>query len=92
MLYELNRVPRSTTSSSSGCRDTALPSEESGRATTPIDRDGVHVAALIHDPMLKDEPELLQAVTAAAAIAIENARLHVELRARLENSPARARV
>jgi signal transduction histidine kinase len=74
-------------------RDTALPNEESGRATTLIDRDGVNVAALIHDPMLKEEPELLEAVTAAAAIAIENARLHVELRARLEElAGSRARV
>jgi signal transduction histidine kinase len=74
-------------------RDTALPSETSGRATTLIDRDGVGVAALIHDPMLRDEPELLHAVTAAAAIAIENARLHVELRARLEElAGSRARV
>ena len=56
----------------------------SGRATTLIERDGVHVAALLHDPALEDEPELLDAVTAAAGIALENARLHVELRARLE--------
>jgi signal transduction histidine kinase len=51
---------------------------------TPIDRDGVHVAALLHDPALADEPELLDAVTAAAGIAIENGRLHAELKARLE--------
>ena len=49
-----------------------------------IDRNGEHVAALIHDPALSDEPELLEAVSAAAGIAIENGRLHVELRARLE--------
>jgi signal transduction histidine kinase len=49
-----------------------------------IDRNGEHVAALIHDPALVDEPELLGAVSAAAGIAIENERLHVELRARLE--------
>ena len=42
------------------------------------------MAALIHDPALVDEPELLDAVSAAAGIAIENGRLHVELRARLE--------
>ena len=49
-----------------------------------IDRNGEHVAALMHDPALSDEPELLEAVSAAAGIAIENGRLHVELRARLE--------
>jgi signal transduction histidine kinase len=74
-------------------RGVTLPSEASGRATTLIDLDGVRVAALIHDPLLLDEPELLDAVTAAAAIALENARLHVELRARLEElAGSRARV
>src|SRR5262249_40462268 len=54
------------------------------RALTRIERDGCEVAALIHDRSLRDEPELLRAVTAAAAIALENARLQVELRARVE--------
>jgi signal transduction histidine kinase len=64
-------------------RPVELPIGE-GRATTRIDRNGSRIAALIHDPSLEDEPELLDAVSAAAAIALENARLHVELRARLE--------
>jgi signal transduction histidine kinase len=55
-----------------------------GRATTLIERDGAHVAALLHDPALNDEPELLEAVTAAAGIAIDNGRLYAELRARLQ--------
>jgi signal transduction histidine kinase len=38
----------------------------------------------VHDPALDDEPELLDAVAAAAGIAVENHRLHAELRARLE--------
>ena len=61
-----------------------LPAHGSERGTTMIDRDGAHVAALLHDPALAEEPELLDAVAAAAAIALENGRLHVELRARLE--------
>ena len=60
---------------------------------TPIDRDGERVAAIVHDPSLTDERELLAAVTAAAGIAIENARLQVELRARLEElRGSRARI
>jgi signal transduction histidine kinase len=55
-----------------------------GRATTLIDRKHQHVAALVHDPSLRDEPELLGAATAAAGIAVENGRLQAELRARLE--------
>ncbi|TML69806.1 MAG: hypothetical protein E6G13_09320 [Actinobacteria bacterium] len=61
-----------------------LDSLESDRATTLIDAEGGHVAALLHDPSLHDEPELLHAVTAAAAIAVEQGRLQAELRARLE--------
>jgi signal transduction histidine kinase len=41
------------------------------------------VAAMTHDAAVNDEPELLQAVAAAAAIALENARLHAESRARV---------
>ena len=65
-------------------RPVKLPSSGSGRGTTLIDRNGEHVAALLHDSALADEPELLDAVTAAAGIALENGRLHVELKARLE--------
>jgi signal transduction histidine kinase len=65
-------------------RPVELPREDERRSVTLIDRDGVHVAALIHDPALNEEPELLEAATAAAGIALENARLHAELRARLE--------
>jgi signal transduction histidine kinase len=42
------------------------------------------VAALVHDASLGDEPQLLDAVSAAAGIALENGRLHAELEARLE--------
>jgi len=64
-------------------RPTALGDGAAGRATTLIDRDGAHIAAITHDVALDDEPELLQAVAAAAAIALENAQLHAESRARL---------
>jgi signal transduction histidine kinase len=75
-----------------GGRPVELPELE-GRATTLIDRDGAHVAALIHDPALLDEPELLDGVEAAAGIALENGRLNAELRARLEElRGSRARI
>jgi signal transduction histidine kinase len=64
-----------------------------GRTTTLIESKGERVAALLHDPSLDDEPELLSGVTAAAGIAVENARLQAELRARLkELRGSRARV
>jgi signal transduction histidine kinase len=67
--------------------------DASDPGTTLIDRDGAHVAALVHDPALDDEPELLDAVGAVAGFALENARLHAELAARLEDvRGSRARV
>ena len=74
-------------------RAVELPQPGDPRATTVIDREGEPVAALVHDPALLDEPELLDGVSAAAAIALENARLHAELHARLEEiRGSRARV
>jgi signal transduction histidine kinase len=74
-------------------RELVLPEAGSGRSATLIERDGEHVAALVHDPSLDDEQELLDAVSAAAGIALENARLQAELRARLEElHESRARV
>jgi signal transduction histidine kinase len=74
-------------------RQLELPLPGSGRASTLIDRDGARLAALLHDPALDDEPQLLAAVGAAAAISLENGRLHAEHRAHLEElRGSRARV
>jgi signal transduction histidine kinase len=74
-------------------REVDLSALRSGRSVTVIDEDGSQVAALVHDPALEDEPELLSALSAAAGIAFENARLHAELRARLEElKGSRARI
>jgi signal transduction histidine kinase len=54
------------------------------RAATIIEQEGVPVAALVHDPSLRDERELLDAVAAAAAIALENGRLQAELKAHVD--------
>jgi hypothetical protein len=59
------------------------PAERSGQAVTVLEHDGKRLAALVHDPALLDEPELLDAVGAAASLALENARLQAELRAQL---------
>ena len=60
---------------------------------TLIDDDGAPMAALIHDPALRDEPALLAAVTAAAAIALRTGRLQAQLRANVEElHGSRARV
>jgi signal transduction histidine kinase len=51
---------------------------------TEVERDGRRIAALVHDPALADEPELVASAGAAAGLALENERLQAELRARLE--------
>ena len=62
----------------------ALPAEGSARVATAVERSGRPVAALVHDASLRDHPELVDAVVAAAGLALENERLQADLRARLE--------
>ncbi len=74
-------------------RRVELPAPGGGRAVTEIERDGVRVAAVVHDAALLDHPELVRAAGAAAALALENERLDAELRARYEELRAsRARL
>ncbi|MBF9132027.1 hypothetical protein I0C86_24110 [Plantactinospora sp. S1510] len=57
--------------------------EEPDRLSTRIDRAGEPIAILVHDRALAEEPELIEATCAAAGLALENARLTADLRARL---------
>lgn len=67
--------------------------EDDARSVTPVDRDGHVVAVMIHDPALGRHGELVRSAGAAAALALENARLEAELRARVaEVSASRARI
>jgi signal transduction histidine kinase len=60
---------------------------------TPVELHGRRIAAIRHDPTLSDEPQLVRAAGAAAALALENQRLAAELRARIEDLRAsRARL
>jgi PAS domain S-box-containing protein len=61
-----------------------LPEADSARAVTSIEYEDRVVAALVHDPTLRDEPELVEAVVAAARVTIERDRLQAELRAKLD--------
>jgi signal transduction histidine kinase len=58
-----------------------LPVPGSGRGMTRIERDGKLVAAILHDALLIDTE--LDAIGAAAGMAIENERLDAELRAKV---------
>ena len=70
-----------------------LPQPGSGRTATVVEREREPIAALIHDPALGEDEELVRSVCAAAALTLENARLQAELRARLaELQASRARL
>jgi signal transduction histidine kinase len=70
-----------------------LPWEGSSQVATRVERDGRCVAALVHDASLRDAPELLEAVTSAAGLALENERLHAELRSHVDDlRESRARI
>ena len=64
-------------------RTVELPADGGAAVTTIVEREGSPVAALVHDATLRDEPQLVQAIGAAAGLALENERLQADLRARL---------
>ena len=56
-------------------------------------QDGALLAALSYDPSLQEDPKLIEAVSSAARLSLENARLQAELRAQLrEVRASRARI
>jgi signal transduction histidine kinase len=74
-------------------RPVQLPAADSYRAVTLVECKGAPLAAMIHDPALADERELVRAVAAAASLGLENERLHAQVRAQLEEVRAsRARL
>ena len=70
-----------------------LPAHGSGRAVAEVERDGKRVGAILYDAALRDDPSLVRAAAAAAALQLENERLEAELRARVEElQTSRARL
>jgi signal transduction histidine kinase len=70
-----------------------VPDDGPRRAVTRIEHEGEPLAVLAHDPTLRDEPKLVEAVAAAARLALVNARLHAEVRSQLETvKQSRARI
>jgi signal transduction histidine kinase len=63
------------------------------RSTMPVKSDDEVIAALIYDRSLDDDPELVEAVSGAAAVALETQQLHAEAEVRLaEVRASRGRV
>ena len=74
-------------------RPVELPDPGGDIASVKVEHEGRRVGVIFHDAGLDTEPELIEAVGAAAGLALENERLGAELRARLEELRAsRARI
>jgi signal transduction histidine kinase len=72
-------------------RSVELPEPGSGRGVTRVERDGGLIAAIVHDALILDRE--LDAIGAAASMALENERLDAELRAKVQEVRAsRARM
>lgn len=64
-------------------RPLELPRAGTGRAVTRIDWEGQAVAALVHDPAVLDDPEVVDALATASHLAASHAELRAQLRAQL---------
>jgi signal transduction histidine kinase len=74
-----------------GGQEASLPTE-SNRAVTVLSDEGAPTVAIVHDPQLNDDPELLETAGAVALLAAENAELEAgwkEALQDLEESRAR---
>jgi signal transduction histidine kinase len=58
--------------------------EDPGHDVTHLNAEDGPLAAIIHDPALSQERRLIDGVAAVAQLAIENERLHAEVKAQLE--------
>ena len=72
-------------------RPIELPPAGAERVVTPIDDGGHQVAALVHDAAILDDPGLISAVASAARLAVSNAQLQAEVRARVAEVDASRR-
>jgi PAS domain S-box-containing protein len=61
-----------------------LPEESDGRHVTLVEHAGRPTAALLHDPTLAEEPELVEALVAASGLWLDNERLQAKLRAQVD--------
>jgi signal transduction histidine kinase len=58
--------------------------EEEKRAVYYVTLDRRRIGAILHDPTVLEDPDLLEAVGAAAALALQREQLEAELRAKVE--------
>src|SRR3954447_12086180 len=77
------RVPGERSYMDGGGRAVELDALGDDRATAAVERDGRELAMLVFDATLEEDPELVGAVAAATALALDDARLQAESEDRL---------
>jgi signal transduction histidine kinase len=77
------RVPGERSYLDGAGRPVELPAPGGDRVTAPVERDGRELAVLVYDASADDDPELVEAVAAVAAMSLEDARLQTESHERL---------
>jgi signal transduction histidine kinase len=63
--------------------DTVELPRQDDRAVTALTSGGEEIAVLVHDPVLLDEPGLVESVRATAGLVLENERLAAQVRSQL---------
>jgi len=77
------RLPGSLGYADANGRPVLVPPVAADRSAATVESDGVELAALVYDSSLDDDPELIEAVRAAAGMALDNERLQAEAQTRL---------
>jgi signal transduction histidine kinase len=77
------RLPESLGYADADGHPVLVPPVAADRSSATVESDGTVLAALVYDASLDDDPELVEAVRAAAGMALENERLHAEAESRL---------
>jgi signal transduction histidine kinase len=65
-------------------RPLTLPGAGSDQDVTYVSRNDVQLAAIVHERALLEQPALIDAVSAAVGLALDNERLHAQLRSQLQ--------
>ncbi|MBJ7455223.1 MAG: hypothetical protein JHC74_04100 [Thermoleophilia bacterium] len=87
------RLPQSEVYAGVDGRLIGVDQPSGDRAATRVAPRGEELAVVVHDPSLRERPDLLRSVVSAAALPVELARLRVELRVQLaEVEASRARL
>jgi signal transduction histidine kinase len=77
------RLPGSLGYADADGRPVLVPPVAADRSAATVESEGTDLAALVYDASLDDDPELVEAVRAAAGMALENQRLQAEAQSQL---------